>query len=239
MECEEIRNQFTDYLRGELAESARAAFQHHLLECVSCRNEAESLERIWQKLGGITVEQPDSVAMRARLDMLLEAYHQGMERGSTSPWWQSINSWIGKWWPRQPAFQAAFGLMLLVIGAVAGSYLWSVEQVQNPELDQLRAELRQTRQMVALSLIRQSSASERLLGVSWSHQIEQPDNEILSALLDTLMHDSNVNVRLATVDSLRKFAERQIVRRGALEALERQESPLVQVALIDFMVEQQ
>jgi HEAT repeat protein len=56
-------------------------------------------------------------------------------------------------------------------------------------------------------------------------------------LLDALMHDPNVNVRLASVDALRRFAERENVRRGALDALPRQTSPLVQIALIDFLVE--
>ena len=53
------------------------------------------------------------------------------------------------------------------------------------------------------------------------------------------MHDSNVNVRLAAIDALRRFGARQAGRRGALQALTQQESPLVQVALIDFMVELQ
>jgi HEAT repeat protein len=53
------------------------------------------------------------------------------------------------------------------------------------------------------------------------------------------MHDPNVNVRLAAVDALRRFGERQVVRSGALQALNGQESPLVQVALIDFLVELQ
>jgi hypothetical protein len=73
--------------------------------------------------------------------------------------------------------------------------------------------------------------------VNWSNRIDEPDAEVLDALLETLMHDPNVNVRLACVDALKKFGERQIVRRGALQALQRQDSPLVQAALIDFVVE--
>jgi HEAT repeat protein len=52
-----------------------------------------------------------------------------------------------------------------------------------------------------------------------------------------LMHDPNVNVRLATVDALQRFAEQPVVRRGSIEALDRATSPLVQIALIDFLVE--
>jgi len=61
----------------------------------------------------------------------------------------------------------------------------------------------------------------------------------VSALLDTLMHDPNVNVRLASIDALKRFADQDVVRRGALDTLPRQASPLVQIALIDFLLETQ
>jgi hypothetical protein len=91
--------------------------------------------------------------------------------------------------------------------------------------------------MVAVSLLQQQSATERLKGVSWSNQIDQPGMTLTSALLEALMHDPNANVRLSTIDALKRFAGREDVRMGALAALPRQTSPIVQVALIDFVVE--
>jgi hypothetical protein len=72
--------------------------------------------------------------------------------------------------------------------------------------------------------------------VSWSGHLDDPGDDIVQALLDTLMHDPNVNVRLASVDALHRFAERDTVRRAAMEAMYTQASPLVQIALIDFVV---
>jgi hypothetical protein len=60
---------------------------------------------------------------------------------------------------------------------------------------------------------------------------------VANALLDALSNDPNVNVRLASVDALKRFATQESVRRGAVTALEQQTSPLVQIALIDFVVE--
>ena len=59
----------------------------------------------------------------------------------------------------------------------------------------------------------------------------------MSVLLDILTHDSNVNVRLATVDALRQFGDQPFVRRGIVDAITRQESPMVQAALIDLAVD--
>jgi hypothetical protein len=60
---------------------------------------------------------------------------------------------------------------------------------------------------------------------------------VVAALVDMLIHDSSVNVRLATVDALRRFGERPAVRRGVVEALGHPESPVVQIALIDLAVD--
>ena len=51
------------------------------------------------------------------------------------------------------------------------------------------------------------------------------------------MHDPNVNVRLAAIDALRQFGGQPVVRSGVVEALGRQDSPMVQVALIDLVVD--
>ena len=72
--------------------------------------------------------------------------------------------------------------------------------------------------------------------MTWSSTLEQPGNEVVSALLDTLLHDPNVNVRLAAIDALARFAGEQQVRQGAIDALQSASSPMVQIALIDFVV---
>jgi hypothetical protein len=138
-----------------------------------------------------------------------------------------LNRWLERWWPRQPAFQFAFAILFLIAGAIAGQRMNSAGH-DDAEIAQLRQEVHTMREMVTLSLLQQQSASERLRGVSWLHRVEQPDTEVLSALLNTLSYDPNVNVRLATVDALNQFADRSLTR---------QTSPLVQIALIDLVVQ--
>ena len=134
---------------------------------------------------------------------------------------------------------------MLVVAAFAAGRLWprSACVVRRTTSRPIRSdatfagELREMREMLMLSLMQQQSATERLRGVSGSVQIDQPGTEIVRALLDTLMHDPNVNVRLACVDALRRFSEQDVVRRGTVQALAESSYPLVQIALIDFMVE--
>ena len=123
------------------------------------------------------------------------------------------------WWLGQPLVQCV-AVALLAIVVWDGGLVRRTPPEPDPALVELRRELHDMRQMLMLSLMQQQSATERLRGVSESVQIDQPGAEIVRALLETLKHDPNVNVRLACVDALRRFSEQDVVRRGTVEALD-------------------
>jgi hypothetical protein len=242
MECEEVRNRLADHLKAELADleaTTRVELLEHLATCAACRAEAEEAEDVWARLGEIPGNRMDQVAMRARFDEMLEVYQHGLrdERLATD----NQRPLAIAWWPRRPILQATFAAALLVVGVLAGGVfdrlLPKPTPVPGADLTELRRELKDVREMLTLSLMQQQSATERLRGVSWSNDIDQPGSAIVSALLDTLLHDPNVNVRLAAVDALRRFSGQDSVRKGTAQALADASSPLLQVAIIDFMVE--
>ena len=239
MQCEEVREQFADYVIDQLQEPTATRIREHMRSCESCRTEAEELKSLWTALGLIPTQEP-SPELRSRFQIMLQAYEHGLAQAPRNSRLERFNSWLMSWWPRRPALQLSLSLALLLLGVMIGKQGQSVSTVpkdQPNEVAELRDELVQMRQMVALSLMQQQSASERIKGVNWSYQLQKPGGEVLTALLNTLMHDSNVNVRLATVDALRQFGDRPVVRRGVIEAMTRQESPIVQIALIDLAVD--
>lgn len=231
MRCEDVQANLADYLGGSLPAAVRDAIARHLRECPRCASEFDEMRDMWQMLDALPAAVADSSAMRTRFTHMLAA-HTALPRpaGSASPLVRT--QWTATRWAAWGAAAAA----LLVIGFAAGRASTRHAQT-DPQIAVLREELRDMRQMVTLSLLQQQSASERLKGVTWTSQIDRPGDELTVALLDALIHDPNVNVRLATVDALRRFADRESVRKGAAEALLRQTSPLVQIALIDFVVE--
>jgi len=236
MKCNEVTELFSDYLAGNLDEAAQAEMQAHFASCSSCRQEAESLSALWQKLGALPEQQP-SDAMRARFYAALAAYQQGLSKARSAPGWrETFSGWLEHWWPRQPVFQFGLALLFLGVGSFLGNRI-SVEENRNREISQMRDEVHNMRQLVTLSLLQQQSPSERLRGVSWSYRVGEPDAEVLSALLETLNHDPNVNVRLAAVDAFSRFSDQPAVRQGLIESLSKQRSPLIQIALIDLLIE--
>lgn len=231
MRCEDFSGRLADELAGTLSDTERAEMRRHVSTCVACRNEIESLGDIWGMLGEIPAPAPDSRAMLARLNASIrreqELVREQEQTRRTPP-----QAWQWKY-----ALAAGVAGVVLATGVFIGRA--STPAPASPDVVALRDELRDLRHMVALSMLQQQSASERLKGVSWSRSLEGPGDEIVAALLDTLKQDANVNVRLASIDALKRFAERNDVRRAAVEALQTQRSPLVQMALIDFVVETQ
>ena len=116
-----------------------------------------------------------------------------------------FDAFLENWWPKRPAAQMACALATLVVGLLAGHAL-TVDVQRSREVARLQEEVGSTRQLVALSMMRQQSASDRLKGVDWSDQIPRPEPQVVNALLETVNYDDAVDVRLAAVDALRRLS---------------------------------
>ncbi|HSP69996.1 MAG TPA: HEAT repeat domain-containing protein [Bryobacteraceae bacterium] len=221
MTCEEAKIQMLGEAQGE-------EFAAHIASCEACRSEVSRVGALWQSLDLLPREEP-SGKVRERFYEMLGAYRQGLAFNQ-----ERASSKAGGWL-RTRAWQLAAAAALVAVGIGIG---YGVRDDRSrPELVQLREEVTNMRQLVALSLLQQQSASERLRGVSWAYQAEPSDREVLGALVTAVNHDSNVNVRLAAVDALRRFAASPETRRAVVDALPTQTTPLVQVALIDLLVD--
>ncbi|MEE9611293.1 MAG: HEAT repeat domain-containing protein [Desulfatiglandales bacterium] len=235
MKCSQISELLPDHIIGALEEPQKLEVRQHLESCDACSKEAASLEKIWTKLEALPVEQP-SGAVRERFYTMLSAYHEGLSHSKERPKLRDvINGWIERWWPSRPAVQVGFAAALLLIGVFVGTRL-QPGPAGNSEIAMLRQDISTMRQLVTLSLLRQDSPSERLRGVSFGAKVENPNDEILNALLSTLNSDPNVNVRLAAIDALFMFSSHPQVKSGLIGAIAEQRSPMIQIELIELLV---
>ena len=230
-----------DFLLGSFDAARREEIQDHLRSCPDCKSEFESLSTLWSSLGDVRVEKP-SPMLRERFYAMLAAYEHGMKQAAAKPSMvDSLNGLIERVWPKQPAIQFATTLVLFLVGGIVGTQMnRSMDKQSQPdtttEMAQLRGEVQAMSRMLAVSLMQQQSASERLRGITLTSQFQQPDRELTSALFEAMNYDPNINVRLAAIDALQQYGNDPLVRKGIVEALTRQNSPLVQVALIDASV---
>jgi hypothetical protein len=238
MNCEAIGELLPDYLQARLNPELTSEVERHLSGCPVCGEEAA----LWKKLAVLPEEQP-SPALQSKFKAMLESYQEGRweksslaeeKRKQPTPMLWGLGNW------RQMPFAGmAWACVFLICGFLIG------RNIQRPgnddsqaKLEEMRQELAATRQMVALSMLQQQSASQRLEGVSWSTRLQQPDPQVLNALLHTLRADPSVDVRLASLDALSRYSGRPEVRRELVDALKGKQSPLVQIGVIDLLVDQ-
>jgi hypothetical protein len=240
MSCERFREQIPECLAGRLESGVREKLIAHLELCSACRADMAEMGAVWRGLESLPAAEPDP-SMRSRFVEVLEAYQAGMEQGrartvvpANRPWWMT------GWWPAKAAWQTALTMLLLLAGGIGGRYL-ARQRTANvpttPEIAQLQSQIETLRQTVALSMLQDQSSSSRIRGVTYASQVQQPDQQIDQALLYTLNHDANVNVRLHAVDVLENLAVRPEIQRALVDSLPLQDSPLVDVAVIDVLTE--
>jgi hypothetical protein len=236
MNCERIQDRFADYLTGDLDEEARGEVQDHISSCGPCRAEIENLTAVWAKLGVLPEEQP-SGDLRHRFYAMLETCKNEQDAAVKTPARARI---LAGWWEwftfRRPAFAASFSIFLLLLGLGTG-WVMSGSGGKSARLTTLQREVQDMRQTIAISLLSQPSASERLQGVSYSAAVRNPSAKTLTALVNILNTDPNPNVRLAAVEALYLFRNQPGVKDSLVNALAVQDSALVQVSLIDLLVE--
>ncbi len=212
---------------GELEPGDQAKLRQHLSECAECAHEMTQLTAMWDRLTDMPAPEP-SRALQVRWEATLESLGGVVAEKPGLRWtWAAL-------WPQQPVWQFAVAVACLVVGLVVGAQ-W--QRGAKNEVAALREEVASTKEMVALALLREQSASERLRGVDYSTRMPRVEPEVIAALIQAVNSDTSVNVRLAAIDALSRAAGQPQVRQSMEQSLARQESPTVQAALIGYLVD--
>ncbi|HEX6982520.1 MAG TPA: HEAT repeat domain-containing protein [Balneolaceae bacterium] len=192
--------------------------------------DVKEMENLYKSLGKLPVSEP-SEQMRDSFYAMLKAEKEQQTSMQDSQLLDRIRDFF-----IQPKIRR-FGLAmcLFLVGMVAGNFFTPFQDYEQ-EMDQLSNQVMQMQKMMALSLLDAPSSTERLKAVNISSEISSADDRIVSALLKTLNNDPNVNVRLASIDALLNHAANPAVRKGLVQAISKQESPQIQVALANAML---
>jgi len=236
MRCEDVRKHSADYLAGTLDDTIRRDVDLHLMECGSCRNELADMKRTWALLGGIPQEEPSSELTARFYDMLeTEKEKTALHRDETSLPKPSENvvNWVV---PKRALYQAAAAVIVLLFGFSSG-VMFGKTGTNGVEVIALKEEMNEMRQLLTVALLGQGTTVDRLRGVTLSSQVSNADDRVIESLLKTMNADPNVNVRLAAVEAIRRYSDRPWVRAEAVESLAIQESPLVQISLIELLTD--
>jgi hypothetical protein len=226
----------TGYLQGSLNSSDNEELQKRIDGGKLDISELIAFQTVYNDLDNVKIPEPGPGVSR-RFYAMLESgntrHHSAYPTASVSStgWMQQLTDWF-----RFRSFGLAVAILL--IGMLFGDLLQPFSR-QDKKIDQLTSEISMMREIMMMSLLENDSPVERLRAVNISTEITESDSRVAEALLYTLNSDPNVNVRIAAVDALVFHASDPAVRRSLIDSITRQESPLVQVALADAMIELQ
>jgi hypothetical protein len=239
MECKDYREQFSLLLTNSLDENERSRIENHLSACEECTREFEGAKKVWDLMGEIPQPEP-SESMSANFNVLLSNYKEQLVVRKNP-----FDGWINKfrqYWMLQAQPRLAFSILLIALGLSGGYILHQPGQSvvsYNRQIDSLSSQVSDLKQVMLLSLLHDPSASQRIRAVSYTDDISKVNYKVIDALFTTLNSDTNVNVRLATLEALVKLADDPKVREGLVRSINLQDSPIMQSAIADVMVKLQ
>ena len=238
--CDQARDWISGGLNVKLPADRQAALDTHIAQCIYCQQDLDHTLQIRQWLRTDQPPEP-SLRMQTKFYDMLHSFGE-TELAETSKTF--TKSGTGFQFISKPAvwLQIAATILLLSSGIIAGYWLRSRNsgnEIAQQQIDTMAVQIQEMRQMMMLTLLQNPSASERLQAVSLSNELDHADEQVIEALLTTLNYDTNVNVRLVTLNALIKYTDNPNVRQGLIQSLTHQDSPLVQMALADLMVKLQ
>jgi hypothetical protein len=244
MNCQRIQDSFIDYQTGILPTHESTAVREHLKTCLECQREWAGLQQTLLALDKLPEPEP-SPRLRANFNVWLESAQVELDAPSPFALARSrLDSFFAALLPSRPALQFALTVAVLVTGVVLGprilpssepAVIVQPDPATQQELADLRAQVESMNRVVNTHLLAQP-ASNRLQGVIAALNEGESDDRTLARLLNTLAFDPSVNVRLTALEALYAHVELAPVRTGVLNALPRETSPLVQIAMIDFVI---
>lgn len=217
------------YLSGTCSAAQRTAMESYLEAHPGQQEELEQLSRLWEKLGELPLPEPGP-AMDSRFQELLS--DRIAAAGGAR-----VESHRGSLWRRRTAVPNwLLAACLLIGGFLMGRYGFQ-SSLATRDSDAVNLTLTdfEANPKTVMTLLEEPLASERLKGINRVAEMSSADEQVIRALLQTLITDTNVNVRLAAIEALRNYTDIPLVREGLVAAIRHQDSPLVQISLAELM----
>lgn len=240
MNCSSAQARFAELLDARLSESDTNEVRAHLAACPECQREFSSLAQTLAAVDKLPSAKP-SPRLRANFYASLEEEKNSAASIRAAVVRRQRAARLTLWrWILSPVAAVAIALAAFHVGSRYGAPApvanYPDDSALKHELAELRTRVDSVGQLVGYSLLQQRSTSERLQTVLATLDNKNPNQKVLGNLIGALALDPSVNVRLSALDALYPHADQQIVRSGVLASLPREQNPLVQVAMIDFLV---
>ena len=228
-----FHDRIIEYLNGNLTEKQVEELRKILKEEGFDLSRLDEMEKIYDQLGEIEAPEPQK-EMRDQFYEMLE--EEKARIASKQKIFETLTKPLMSLKEKISLTKIAYSGFILLLGMILGHWILPDKQVRH-QTSIMMEEMQTMKKMMALTLIEQSNATDRLKAVNYSNELTAADDKIIEALLETLNNDPNVNIRLASLEALTRQIENPEVRTGLVRSINNQNSPLVQVTIVELMAE--
>jgi len=222
-----------DYLDKVLDEAGRKEIEKHLETCEVCLDELNETQKVLNRMSDESMEKPDEL-LRINFYHMLHSQIRKEEEKVELPKARPSAPWYAL---RQ--YRIAAGIALFVTGTLIGLLMHG--RLNNSyaanELKQLHTEISDLKKATMFTMLQDESSSDRIQAVRYAEDLDNPDQNIIDALVKTLNTDKNVNVRMAAAYALSRFTSQRMVCDSLVKSLSIQSDPILQVTLINILAE--
>ena len=197
MNCKETKDLISDYHDNHFDDKIKTSIKEHVMGCPSCMELHQEYIHLISTIKKVQEKVPDNDLELNFNEMLTRE----KERVKNS------NSIILKPKNSTPKsfLKVAATILLIITSYFLGNYKGNTSQIS--EITTLKQEKTEMLTIATLSLMENESASKRIMAVKYAQELENPDDAILNALINEMLFDKLVNVRLASARALERFSE--------------------------------
>lgn len=232
MNCQTCQERMAELADARLDRATAASVRGHIDSCPECRREFEALAGT---LAALDALRPAAPSHRLRARVMGDIETEKLAHLGQADWARSIRSAAaagrGPGHPRTLVLIQSLGACaLLALGFFLGE-----RKATESQLADLRARVDTMGRIVEQSVLQKQPAGDRLETVLTAASTRRPAEQVIDGLINTMAFDPSVNVRLNALTALYSHADQEVVRAAVLACLPREQNPLVQVSMIDFL----
>jgi hypothetical protein len=210
-----------DFASGEIDSNNLNLLMSHIEVCEKCREEFEQIGLLDKAFDLLPDLEAESGSEYDSGYDLAENYIRNEKR------------------IRLRRFLIPAGIAASVLLFLSGFYAGRIHRDEDPRDQQiaaLRDEVKETKNLMILSLLKQESASKRIQAAIYADKMDELQPDVRDALLQSLNNDVSTNVRLASLEALSKYTDNPFIRTELIRAFDQESDPIIQVNMINLMV---
>jgi hypothetical protein len=256
--------QIIDYLLGQLTDKERIVFESALATDPMLCQEVEEMKLTWKAMQDADHE-PDEI-MDSDFYALLEQEKRKLNHGLEKPksvqvaffntyFFKAAAAivgiglafWMGRFTAperireiviREPQKQEEIQPNILKINTQNAYNEPTVfnDKAIAKQVIGLQKEMKLTQELLVLSLLKNSSASDRIQGINLVATMPKIDDKLLQELISVLRKDESLNVRLSAIELLSKFNKETKITGPMVAQLSETTEPMEQINLMEALV---